>query len=155
MPEFSAGELPQYPPGKRLCAGNGAPKRCRQSHEGEWPVCSLHGEGIHRTAFPAGYASNTSAKRYLVKLGKIIQLNLKTELLLLNKPPLTNKIAVEIKYNDSSKKFETVGIVTSSGEELVDNLIKQTVDKALSMNLNMNTNSFSKLQGNPILIIHL
>ena len=104
---------------------------------------------------PAGYASNTSAKRYLVKLGKIIQLNLKTELLLLNKPPLTNKIAVEIKYNDSSKKFETVGIVTSSGEELVDNLIKQTVDKALSMNLNMNTNSFSKLQGNPILIIHL
>ncbi len=104
---------------------------------------------------PAGYASNTSAKRYLVKLGKIIQLNLKTELLLLNKPPLTNKIAVEIKYNNDSKKFETVGITTSSGEETVDQLIKQTVDKALAMNLNMNTNSFNKLQGNPVLVIRL
>ena len=104
---------------------------------------------------PAGYASNTSAKRYLVKLGKIIQLNLKTELLLLSKPPLTNKIAVEIKYNNDSKKFETVGITTSSGEESVDQLIKQTVDKALAMNLNMNTNSFNKLQGNPVLVIRL
>lgn len=104
---------------------------------------------------PAGYASSTSAKRYLVKLGKIIQLNLKTELLLLNKPPLTNKIAVEIKFNNSTKKFETVGIITSSGEDSVDQLIKQTVDKALAMNLSINTNSFNKLQGNPILIIHL
>ena len=107
------------------------------------------------TKVPAGYASNTSAKRYLVKLGKIIQLNLKTELLLLSKPPLTNKIAVEIKYNNDSKKFETVGIITSSGEESVDHLIKQTVDKALAMNLNMNTNSFNKLQGNPVLVIRL
>ncbi len=104
---------------------------------------------------PAGYASNSSAKRYLVKLGKIIQLNLKTELLLLNKPPLTNKIAIEIKYNSDSKKFETVDIVTSSGEEAVDKLIRQTVDRALAMNLNMNTNSFSKLQGNPVLVIRL
>ena len=104
---------------------------------------------------PAGYASNSSAKRYLVKLGKIIQLNLKTELLLLNKPPLTNKIAVEIKFNNENKKFETVDIITSSGEESVDQLIKQTVDKALAMNLSMNTNSFSKLQGNPVLIIRL
>ena len=104
---------------------------------------------------PSGYASNASAKRYLVKLGKIIQLNLKTELLLLSKPPLTNKITVEIKYNSDSKKFETVGIINSSGEETVDQLIKQTVDKALAMNLSMNTNSFSKLQGNPVLVIRL
>ena len=104
---------------------------------------------------PAGYASNTSAKRYLVKLGKIIQLNLKTELLLLSKPPITNKIAVEIKYNPGSKKFETSGVTISSGEKSVDDLIMQTVNKALSMNLNMNTNSFSKLQGNPVLVIHL
>ncbi len=104
---------------------------------------------------PSGYASNTSAKRYLVKLGKIIQLNLKTELLLLNKPPITNKIAVEIKYNANNKKFEASGITISSGEKSVDDLILQTVNKALSMNLNMNTNSFSKLQGNPVLVIHL
>ena len=66
---------------------------------------------------PAGYASNTSAKRYLVKLGKIIQLNLKTELLLLSKPPITNKIAVEITYNRGSRKFEATGITISSGEK--------------------------------------
>lgn len=104
---------------------------------------------------PAGYASNTSARRYLVKLGKIIQLNLKTELLLLNKPPITNKIAVEIKYNDSAKKFEAVGVTVSSGEQSVDKLIMQTVNKALAMNLSVNSDSFRNLQGNPVLIIHL
>ena len=104
---------------------------------------------------PAGYASNTSAKRYLIKLGKIIQLNLKTELLLLNKPPISNKIAVEIRYNPSSRKFEAMGVTVSSGEQSVDNVIMQTVNKALAMNLSMNTDSFAKLQGNPVLIIHL
>ena len=104
---------------------------------------------------PAGYAANTSAKRYLIKLGKIIQLNLKTELLLLNKPPISNKIAVEIRYNPSSRKFEAMGVTVSSGEQSVDNVIMQTVNKALAMNLSMNTDSFAKLQGNPVLIIHL
>ena len=104
---------------------------------------------------PAAYTSNTSAKRYLTKLGKIIQLNLKTELLLLNKPPITNKIGVEIKYNRDSRKFEAVGITISSGENSVDALILQTVNKALAMNLSTNTDSFAKLQGNPVLIIHL
>ena len=104
---------------------------------------------------PEGYASNTAAKRYLVKLGKIIQLNLKTELLLLNKPPITNKISIELKFDAKSKKFETVGVVISSGEKTVDDLIIQTVNKALVLNLNSNTDSFSKLQGNPILVIHL
>ena len=104
---------------------------------------------------PSGYASNTSARRYLVKLGKVIQLNLKTELLLLNRPPITNRIAVEIKYNNNSRKFETVGIVTSSGEKTIDDIIVQTVSKALKMNISVNTDSFDKLQGNPILIIKM
>ena len=104
---------------------------------------------------PSGYASNTSAKRYLVKLGKIIQLNLKTELLLLNKPPISNKITVEIQYNSGTKKFEATGITQSSGEKTVDDLILQTVNKALAMNLSTNFDSFGKLQGNPVLIIHL
>ena len=103
---------------------------------------------------PSGYVSNSSAQRYLVKLGKIIQLNLKTELLLLSKPPITNKIAVEIQYNNNSKKFEAIGVTISSGEKSVDDLILQTVNKALAMSLNMNTDSFAKLQGNPILVIH-
>lgn len=104
---------------------------------------------------PAGYASNTSARRYLVKLGKVVQLNLKTELLLLNKPPITNKIAVEIKYNNGEKKFEAVGVTVSSGEKSVDDLIMKTVNKALAMKLSVNSDSFNNLQGNPVLIIHL
>ena len=43
----------------------------------------------------------------------------------------------------------------SSGEKVVDDLILQTVNKALAMNLSTNFDSFSKLQGNPVLIIHL
>lgn len=104
---------------------------------------------------PSGYASNTAAKRYLEKLGKIIQLNLKTELLLLTKPPISNKVLVEVKYNDSIKKFEPVGITVSSGEKSVDDTIMQTVRKALNMNISVNTSSFNKLQGNPVLIIRL
>ncbi len=104
---------------------------------------------------PSGYAANTAAKRYLIKMGKVIQLNLKTELLLLNKPPISNKIAVEIKYNAANKKFEALSVTVSSGEKTVDDVILKTVQKALSMNLSSNMDSFAKLQGNPILIIHL
>lgn len=104
---------------------------------------------------PAGYASNTSATRYFVKLGKIIQLNLKAELLLLSKPPISNRIALEIQYNDATKMFEPVGIISSSGEKSVDDLIMQTVKKALKMKLSVNPDSFSKIQGNPVLIIKL
>lgn len=104
---------------------------------------------------PAGYTTNAAAKRYLIKLGKIIQLNLKSELLLLSKPPITNVITVEISYNSSSRKFETVGIVKSSGEKSVDDLILTTVRQALGMHLNMNSDSFSGLKGNPVLVIRL
>lgn len=104
---------------------------------------------------PAGYAANTSAKRYLVKLGKVIQLNLKSELLLLNKPPIANMISVELVYNKNSDKFEIVGIKDSSGEKTVDDVIVTTIRKALDLNISSNTESFAKLQGNPVLIIHL
>lgn len=104
---------------------------------------------------PAGYASNTSAKRYLVKLGKVIQLNLKSELLLLTKPPISNRITVELKFNSNAGKFEFVGITNSSGEKSVDNVIADTIKNALNYNLSSNTESFGKLQGNPILVIHL
>ena len=104
---------------------------------------------------PAGYASNTAAKRYLIKLGKIVQLNLKSELLLLNKPPLSNKIAVEIQYDNSAKRFNAVGIITSSGEKTIDDVIMQTVNKALRMKFSTSIDSFAKIPGNPVLIIKL
>jgi hypothetical protein len=104
---------------------------------------------------PAGYASNTAAKRYLVKLGKIIQLNLKTELLLLTRPPISNKITIELTYDSSKGKFEAVGIKDSSGEKSVDEVIMNTIKNALSFDISSNTESFGKLQGNPVLVIHL
>ena len=103
---------------------------------------------------PSGYASNTSAKRYLVKLGKIIQLNLKSELLLLTKPPISNRITVELTFNKDRGKFEIVGITNSSGEKSVDEVILNTI----RMVLNQSTSSaeaIDKLQGNPVLIIRL
>jgi len=104
---------------------------------------------------PAGYASNTSARRYLVKLGKIIQLNLKTELLLLTKPPISNRITVELKFDSGMNKFKVVGIKDSSGEKTVDNVILQTIKNALDLNISSNIETFGKLQGNPMLVIHL
>lgn len=104
---------------------------------------------------PAAYSSNATAKRYFTKMGKIIQLNLKTELLLLNKPPITNKIALELEFNKGANKFQIKSITASSGEESVDDLIAKTVRNALDMNLNMNIGSFGNIQGNPVLIISL
>ena len=104
---------------------------------------------------PAGYTNNSSAKHYLYKLGKIIQLNLRSDLLLLNKPPLSNRITVELKYNPNIASFELVGIKDSSGEKTVDEAISDTVRDVLRMHINSNTESFAKLQGNPVLIIRL
>ena len=104
---------------------------------------------------PAGYASNTSAKRYLIKLGKVIQLNLKSELLLLTRPPISNRITVELTYNADKGKFDIVGLKDSSGEKSVDEVIINTIRNATSISTSSNIESFGKLQGNPILIIHL
>jgi hypothetical protein len=104
---------------------------------------------------PAGYLSNSTAKRYFTKIGKIIQLNLKLELSLLSKPPITNKIAVELEYNPQKHNFNVKNMIASSGEPTVDKLVQQTIQKALDMNLNMNLSSLGNIQGNPVLIIKL
>ncbi len=104
---------------------------------------------------PSAYTTNNSAKRYFVKLGKIIQLNLKTELLLLSKPPLANKITVELRFNSDAERFEVVGIKDSSGEKTVDDAIISAVKSALDYSIGSGMSAFSKLQGNPIIIIHL
>ena len=104
---------------------------------------------------PAGYVSNNTAKRYFTKMGKIIQLNLKTELLLLSKPPITNKIALELEFNKNIQQFSIKGITISSGEKSVDEVIVQTVNTALSHKLNTNMSVFANIQGNPVLVIRL
>lgn len=103
---------------------------------------------------PASYVSNSTAKRYFTKLGKIIQLHLKTELLLLTKQPVSNKIAVELQYDKDNQAYSVKGIVTSSGDKDVDRIVVDTVSKVLNMNLKVNSSSFKTLSGNPVLVIN-
>jgi len=91
----------------------------------------------------------------MTKLGKIIQLNLKTELLLLSKPPITNKILAEFEFNKSSKRLEFKNLINSSGEKEVDDVIISSIKQALAINLNINLDSVDKITGNPILVIRL
>ncbi|MCQ2740339.1 MAG: hypothetical protein MJ237_08985 [bacterium] len=104
---------------------------------------------------PAGYAANNTAKRYFTRIGKILQLNLKSDLLLATKPPITNKIMVELEFNKNLHKFEIKDITASSGEVVIDDIVKHTVEDVLSYNLNTNMNVFNNISGNPVLIIKL
>ncbi|MCQ2753793.1 MAG: hypothetical protein MJ231_01965 [bacterium] len=104
---------------------------------------------------PQSYVANSTATRYLTRMGKVIQLELKTELLLLSKPPITNKIAVEVEYNKAKLKFEVKNITASSGDAAIDQTIKNTVSKVLDTNMNVNMNVFNNMQGNPVLVIRL
>lgn len=108
-----------------------------------------------RWEVPSGYLSSGTAKRYFTKLGKILQLNLKTELLLLSKPPITDKISVEFEYNKANQKFEIKKFIVSSGEKTVDAVISNTIKRALDINLNMNMGVFENIVGNPVLVIRL
>lgn len=104
---------------------------------------------------PSAYISNPVAKRYFTKLGKIIQLNLKTELLLLSKPPITNKIAIELEFNSKSNAFDIKDLTASSGETIVDEVVKKAVKNALNLKLSTNMSVFNTIQGNPTLVIRL
>ena len=104
---------------------------------------------------PSSYTTNSTAKRYFMRIGKILQLNIKTELLLINASPITNKISVELEFDKGLNKFKIKQIVNSSGVAKIDDTIKDTVNKALNVNLNMNMGVFNNLQGNPVLVIKL
>lgn len=104
---------------------------------------------------PAAYLSSNTAQRYFKKIGKVIQLKLKTELLLLTKPPINNKIVLELEYNKNAGAFTIKNVVVDSGESVVDNLIKRTVEDVLKMNFNINLDSFGNMSGNPLLVIKL
>lgn len=104
---------------------------------------------------PSGYASNNTARRYLTKIGKIIQLDIKAELLLLNKAPITNKISLELEFDKNSNKFVVKRFVESSGDDSIDKSIENIVKTTLNRNFNVNMNAIGNLTGNPILVIRL
>ena len=74
---------------------------------------------------------------------------------MLSKPPITNKISVELKYNSGKKIFETEKIILSSGESSVDNVVLKTVNEVLKKKISQNSEIFEKLEGNPVLVISL
>ena len=104
---------------------------------------------------PASYVTNNTAKRYFTKIGKIIQLKLKSELLLQAKQPITDKIMVELEFNKNELKFKVKGVVASSGDTSIDAIISKTITEVLNFNLNTNMSVFSDMVGNPILVIKL
>ena len=104
---------------------------------------------------PPSYVSTRSISRYFEKMGKVLQLNLKTDLMLVNKPILSNKIAVELDFDKNNQKFVTKRVVTSSGDASIDRLILQTITRVLDMNLKSNMSVFKTLTGKPVLVIHL
>ena len=104
---------------------------------------------------PASYVTNNTAKRYFTKIGKIIQLKLKSELLLQAKQPITDKIMVELEFNKNELKFKVKGVVASSGDTSIDAVISKTITEVLNFNLNTNMSVFSDMVGNPILVIKL
>ena len=104
---------------------------------------------------PSSYLSNNTVHKYFIKMGKIIQLNLKTELLLLSKQPITNKISLELEFDKKINKFKVKNIINSSGEKSVDDSISKAVNSALLIELKNNMDVFTNLSGNPVLTIRL
>jgi len=104
---------------------------------------------------PASYTNNQTAKRYFLKIGKALQLNLKTELMVLSAPPIPNVLSAELEFNTSNDQFSVKRMVKSSGVERVDKVIISTINSILSMNLGVNMSVFKTLQGNPVIIIKL
>ena len=69
--------------------------------------------------------------------------------------PISNKICVELAFNNNAKKFEVKKITTSSGDKNIDEIIISTINNALDLNLNMNMSVFENITGNPVLVINL
>ena len=80
---------------------------------------------------------------------------MKTELLLLSKLPITNKIAIELEFDSSNNKFKIKNFAVSSGEKTVDEAIARAIERALGINLKFNIGAFANGSSNPILIIRL
>ncbi|MBR2429890.1 hypothetical protein IKB17_00300 [bacterium] len=104
---------------------------------------------------PSSYIANTTVKRYFSRIGRVIQLNVKAELLLQNKSSITNKIMIELEFDKSSNKFDIKSVLASSGDSDIDDVITATVKKSLDINLKTNMSIFSTLSGNPVLVIYL
>ena len=104
---------------------------------------------------PASKINDNGVNNYLTKLGKIVQLNLKTELLLLNKPPIANKIVLDLSFNQKTKIVTVDGIKDSSGEKSIDDLIIQTVKKVFDMNIKASSAVYNAMPDSFALIIRL
>ncbi len=75
------------------------------------------------------YMINTHSRRYLVKLAKRMQLQLKNALLIAGEQPLANKIVVDLSVDKDVLKYEKIS--SSSGSKKVDEIVSSTTQVVL------------------------
>ena len=92
----------------------------------------------------------TYSKRYLIKLAKRTQLQLRNALLLANGQPLANKIVIDLSVNNDIVKFEKIS--SSSGSKKVDAITKATIEEILK-DTQPHIGTFGKIGGNVRLIV--
>lgn len=92
----------------------------------------------------------TYSKRYLIKLAKRTQLQLRNALLLANGQPLANKIVIDLSISNDIVKFEKIS--SSSGSKKVDAITKTTIEEILK-DTQPHLGTFGKIGGNVRLIV--
>ena len=90
------------------------------------------------------YMVNTHSRRYLVKLAKRMQLQLKNALLIAGEQPLANKIVIDLSVDKDVLKYEKIS--SSSGSKKVDEIAASTTQLVLK-NTQPYAGTFGKNQG--------
>ena len=75
------------------------------------------------------YMVNTHSRRYLIKLAKRMQLQLRNALLIASEQPLANKIIIDLSVDKDVIKYEKIS--SSSGSKKVDELAISTTESVL------------------------
>ena len=75
------------------------------------------------------YMVNTHSRRYLIKLAKRMQLQLRNALLIASEQPLANKIIIDLSVDKDVLKYEKIS--SSSGSKKVDELAVSTTESVL------------------------
>ena len=75
------------------------------------------------------YMVNTHSRRYLIKLAKRMQLQLRNALLIASEQPLANKIIIDLSVDKDVLKYEKIS--SSSGSKKVDELAISTTESVL------------------------
>ena len=96
------------------------------------------------------YMLNPQSRRYLLKLAKRLQLQLRNALLIAGDIPLANKVVFDISVTDDNVKFERIS--GESGSKKVDDIVTNTAKTVLEATQPY-SGTFDKNNGNIRLIV--